>query len=202
MVMLVLTCFTFLSFSLSVSLFLARGMLAWPWGNYMETTSAKLPSLALRPWIWALRTCANSSHCWRSGSMMQVCPWTHLNEQYRSTWHEGRMLWSLCICILRFPHIYIDLLWWAKGSVGCVSFTVPCLYLPSLALCLHCLCREPDIWPGPVQPQCPGLPGHGHRGDQPQTEEEDQYWDQHPSGLRKELSGGEKLAFLKWTILI
>lgn len=75
----------------------------------------------------------------------------------------------------------------------CLLPRTPCLYLHSLPLRRCCLCREPDIWPGPVQPQCPGLPGHGHRGDQPQTQEKDQYWDQHPSGLRKELSGGEKL---------
>lgn len=159
-------------------------MLAWPWGSCMEMISAKLLSLALRPWTWALRTCANSSHCWRSGLMMQVCPWTLLNEPYS----------ILCTCILCSPHI---------SPFPCYAlyslwiFTILCLYLGALPLCLYCLCREPDIWPGPVQPQCSGLPRHGHRGDQPQTEEEDQYRDQHPSGLRKELSGGEKLMFLK-----
>lgn len=149
-----------ISLSFSVLLLLIRGMSAWPWGSCMETTSVKLPSLVLRPWIWALRTCANSSHCWRSGSMMQVCPWARLNEQYRNT-----------PLTYLFPLICIGLVQSAKGIVGCVF--LPCLYLPSFPLCRCCLCREPDIWPVPVQPQCPGLPGHGHRGDQPQTEEED-----------------------------
>lgn len=142
-------------------------MLAWPWGSCMETTLAKLLFLALRPWIWALKTCANSSHCWRSGSMMQVCLWPHLTEQLITLVFSHWCLWVGCVCI-------------------------PCLYLPSFSLCQCCLCREPDIWPVPVEPQCPGFPGHGHRGNQPQTEEKNQYRDQHSSGLRKELSGGEK----------
>lgn len=66
--------------SFSRSHLCTRGMLAWLWGSCMEMTSAKLPSPALRPWTWALRTCVNSSHCWRSGLMMQVCPWTSMNE--------------------------------------------------------------------------------------------------------------------------
>lgn len=156
-------------------------MSAWPWGSCMETTLAKLPSLALRPWIWALRTCANSSHCWKNGWMMQVCPWTNLNKTSWSKGHDGKKVFVI-LCF-------------GRCGTGTFIFTLPCLYLPPLSLCRCCLCREPDIWPGLVQPQCPGLPRHGHRGDQPQTQEEDQYWDQHPSGLRKELSGGERLIY-------
>lgn len=104
---------------------------------------------------------------------MQVCPWAEPGESYQSSRHQCR------------------------GAV-----TMPRLYLPPLSLCRCCLCREPDIGPGPVQPQCSGLSRNGHRGDQPQTEEEDQYWDQHPSGLRKEFSGGEKLLLSGWTVFI
>lgn len=113
-------------------------------------------------------------------------------------WGENVLI-SLHMYSLLSSHLYVYHVM-GRGLHGLWIFTAPCLYLPSLPLCRCCLCREPDIWPGPVQPQCPGLPRHGHRGDQPQTEEEDQYWDQHPSGLRKELSGGEKLIFLKLTI--
>lgn len=51
----------------------------------------------------------------------------------------------------------------------------PCLYLAPLALWRCCLCREPDVRPGPVQPQRSRLSGHGHRGHQPQAQEEDQH---------------------------
>lgn len=86
---------------------------------------------------------------------------------------------------------FLTLVLVSRMGIGWVVYEcIPCLYLPSFPLCQCCLCREPDIWPVPVKPQCPGFPGHGHRGNQPQTEEKNQYRDQHPSGLRKELSGG------------
>lgn len=49
-----------------------RETLAWPWESCTGMTSARPPSLALRPWTWASRTCASSNLCWRSGSMMLV----------------------------------------------------------------------------------------------------------------------------------
>lgn len=57
-----------------------RGMLALPWENFMEMTSAKPPFLALRPWTWALKTCANWSLCLKNGSMMQVCIFSALSH--------------------------------------------------------------------------------------------------------------------------
>lgn len=100
-----------------------------------------------------------------------------------------RAVYYPCACMV-FVHIPLD-----RRRVEWVLS----LYLPSRLLCGYCSCREPDIWPGAVQPQCPGFPRHGHRGDQPQTKEEDQYRDQHPSGLRKELFGGEAITFLHLT---
>lgn len=56
-----------ISFQMCCVLFPDRVMLALPWGSSMATTSARLPFPASRLSTSALRTCASSNLCWRSG---------------------------------------------------------------------------------------------------------------------------------------
>lgn len=93
-------------------LYPSREMLAWPWGSCTAMISAKPPSPALRPLTWALRICASWSHCWRSGSMMQVSRshliFTFAHISFTSTYNRYYEVlsdchWrSVCFCVCEF----------------------------------------------------------------------------------------------------
>lgn len=53
-------------------IFSGRVTLDLPWGSSMAMISARPPFPALRLSTWALRICASSNPCWRSGWVMQV----------------------------------------------------------------------------------------------------------------------------------
>ena len=55
-----------------VWIFSGRVTLDLPWGSSMAMTSARPLFPALRLSTWALRICASSNPCWRSGWVMQV----------------------------------------------------------------------------------------------------------------------------------
>lgn len=69
-------------------IFRGRVMLDLPWGSSTAMISARPPFPASRLSTWALRTCASSNLCWRSGWVMQVgditCPQSWPGQEHPS----------------------------------------------------------------------------------------------------------------------
>lgn len=81
-------------------MFCGRVTLDLPWGSSTAMISARQPFPASRLSTWALRTCASSNLCWRSGWVMQVgditCPqsWPGQEDPSRNL-HYNPGKWEL-----------------------------------------------------------------------------------------------------------